>query len=466
MLAVVDETTHEFKEGIAYVVGAAVLIADEDAAHAALLEVVGGRQRPFHWHREGPTARAAAVQALLDLGAVSHICIHFPTGRRRQEEARAKALADVVPRLLDDGASHLLIESRGERQDNRDRATILDLLNARGTPAAIEYARRPKTEPVLWIADALCGAVRETLIESEHAHYFATLKAANVARDPIYIKSETCVSPGSRPSRQRLSSGWPSGACGCWQGSVPRSCRKYRRGCRLCQLPTGSEREPVHPDGAGGKRGCPVERLPHHHAGIEHGARVLVDPDRPLHDLKMPVRVHVDEILVAQEHRLRRPERVGELLQAIHDDPSNAGASVVGAHDQRAVANHLRGTAALELDGDEIATADGDQRVALVAHADVVALRLKLEPLDRLAERRRLGTDDLPELAQRQAPELNHAQRHRTSFLSTRAQPPDGIARHRGYRDPGAARSRGVHLSRRLSRRSLRTFPSVWQPGQ
>jgi hypothetical protein len=170
MLAVLDETYPELRGGgVAYVVGAAVILADEQDARDAVAGVFAGpsRQRPFHWHQEGPTARDAIIKALADIGAVAHVCVHYPTGRRKLEAARAVALQTVLPKILYDGASTLLIESRGDREDLRDRGIILDTLNALERPGELAYEWRTKSEPLLWLADGICGAVREHLIRAD-----------------------------------------------------------------------------------------------------------------------------------------------------------------------------------------------------------------------------------------------------------------------------------------------------------
>jgi hypothetical protein len=165
VLAVLDETYPELSGGIAYVVGAAVILAEEDVARAAVDGIFAGtpRQRPFHWYQEGTTARQAMIDVLGEIGAIAHICVHYPTGRKKLEPARASALQAVIPKVLEDGASLLLIESRGEVQDRRDRGVILDTLNALHRPGELAYEWRDKSEPLLWLADGICGAVREHL---------------------------------------------------------------------------------------------------------------------------------------------------------------------------------------------------------------------------------------------------------------------------------------------------------------
>ena len=146
MLAVLGETYPELPGGVAYVVGAAVILADEDAARAAVAGIfaASSRQRPFHWHDEGPAARRAMIGVLAEIGAVAHICVHYPTVHRRLEAARASALQTVLPQVLDDGASRLLIESRGPLEDRRDRGVILDTLNELQRPGDLRYEWRDK----------------------------------------------------------------------------------------------------------------------------------------------------------------------------------------------------------------------------------------------------------------------------------------------------------------------------------
>jgi hypothetical protein len=190
MLAVLDETYPELPGGVAYVVGAAVILSEEQAARSALAGIFADSQRvrPFHWHHEGPDARAAMITVLGEIGAVAHVCVHYPTGRKKLEAARAGALGEVVPRILHDGASTLLIESRGDAEDRRDRAVILDALNTLDRSGELRYEWRTKAEPLLWLADCICGAVREHLLQIDDQP-FQELHSAGVIDQLIYISS-------------------------------------------------------------------------------------------------------------------------------------------------------------------------------------------------------------------------------------------------------------------------------------
>jgi hypothetical protein len=200
MRAALDETYPELRSGIAYVVAATVVVADEATTTAALAGVLNqpGRKRPFHWHNEGPTAKNRLVDCLIEIGAVAHICVHYPTGRKKTEAARAAGLRQVIPLLLGEGTTELIIESRAA-QDARDRAVILDILHELGIPGTLVYHWRPKTEPFLWLADGVCGAVRGFLLGDNDTAHYDRLSDAGVIGELIYISDNP--DPQMRKSR-------------------------------------------------------------------------------------------------------------------------------------------------------------------------------------------------------------------------------------------------------------------------
>ena len=189
MKAALDETSPEGPKGIFYVVGSAVVIADEVTAEKDLRNVIEKpeRKRPFHWSQEGPVARNRMMDCLEDLGVVAHICVHYPTGRHRLNNARSSGIAKMIPYLLHDGVTELYIESRGFREDERDKATILDTLNDLDSSGSLTYGWHGKGEPLLWLADAICGVVREYLLDTKDAGYFDRLQKTGVIKEPIYI---------------------------------------------------------------------------------------------------------------------------------------------------------------------------------------------------------------------------------------------------------------------------------------
>ena len=187
IIAVIDETAPEDKRGIYYVVTAALLL-DAEQVRAALTEVLPtDRKRPFHWANEGPQARQRMMTVIIDTGVVAHVCVHHPTGRRRQEQARRSAMGGLLPMIVADGAEELIIESRSTREDQRDRQSVIEAL--RGVETVISYRWDQKTEPLLWVADAVCGVVKEYLL-GEDVTGFDQLQAASVLTEMMYRKPE------------------------------------------------------------------------------------------------------------------------------------------------------------------------------------------------------------------------------------------------------------------------------------
>ena len=191
MLAVMDETSPSDSGGIYYVVAATIILHEDSSQARDILRAVvsePGRKRPFHWHIEGSDIRGRMIECLGELGAVAHICVHYPTGRKRQELARAEGIKTLLPLLLEEGVDELLIESRGEALvDNRDKRVIIGTLQRLGNPT-LSYDWRDKSDELLWLADAVCGSVREYLL-GENNSYFEQLRELGVVTDPIYIRS-------------------------------------------------------------------------------------------------------------------------------------------------------------------------------------------------------------------------------------------------------------------------------------
>jgi hypothetical protein len=163
VIAVIDEVAPEIGGTIYYTVASATLLADDTMTKSALTAVLAdGRRRPVHWPDEGPHCRERMLECIATVGVLARAVV-VPCGRRSQEAARRAALRPIVEDLVADGCERLVIESRSEAQDGRDRAQILDTL--RGLPGSpvLAYEWRGKDEPSLWIADTICGVVREHL---------------------------------------------------------------------------------------------------------------------------------------------------------------------------------------------------------------------------------------------------------------------------------------------------------------
>jgi hypothetical protein len=183
MIAVMDEAAPADNAGIYYVVTAAIILDPINAKEGLSTVLPPGRLRPFHWVSEGVQARALMLDLLVASGVAAHVVVHYPTGRRRQEQARKAAISELIRLVIADGAEELIIESRSARDDARDRQTLIEVLHEVDAP--LRYRWEKKSEPLLWIADALCGVIKEYLL-GQDTSLLERLQAEHVLGDLRY----------------------------------------------------------------------------------------------------------------------------------------------------------------------------------------------------------------------------------------------------------------------------------------
>ncbi len=110
--------------------------------------------------------------ARLPLEAV--VVVRVGPGSEPQERRRRKCFELFAVELDALGCTRLTLESRGPGDDRRDRA-MLDAMRARkyvSRELRLHHARGP-SDPCLWIADAVCGAVVRARVGDPH--YLAVL---------------------------------------------------------------------------------------------------------------------------------------------------------------------------------------------------------------------------------------------------------------------------------------------------
>ncbi|MCP3881294.1 MAG: hypothetical protein GY701_23320 [Sulfitobacter sp.] len=186
MVAVVDETSPDMGAGLYYAVSTAVLLDPQQVRVAVdqLFADVPDRRRRFHWSQEGLAAKTRIVEVMETTGVVAH-CRYQSVGRRGTKSARRALVPAIADAAYGEGATHLIIEA-GDRHTNlRDRDALLDHYRGRGG-VPFHYDWRTKAEPLLWLADAISGAVKDHLTEDDPS-WLARLIAAGVAQHPAYL---------------------------------------------------------------------------------------------------------------------------------------------------------------------------------------------------------------------------------------------------------------------------------------
>lgn len=114
----------------------------------------------LHWVAESTKRRDLIAHTIAELDLVSVVALGTPVHRQKQERARRCCLECLLYELEGFGVSHALFESRTGAQDRRD----LSLVNSARDKAlisrrlSVDFAR-PVQEPMLWLPDAVAGAV-------------------------------------------------------------------------------------------------------------------------------------------------------------------------------------------------------------------------------------------------------------------------------------------------------------------
>ncbi len=166
LVAVIDESSPQNAAGgVTYVVAIAALF-DPARALARLNGLFAAdRRRPFHWEREGVVARTRMIEIAAEVGVVA--TAHYShVGRRGQASARRVMLAEMVRDAASEGVDHLVIEASDAATVGRDRAVLLQTFESTGG-VPFRYDWRSKSERLLWLADAIAGAVGEYLVGKE-----------------------------------------------------------------------------------------------------------------------------------------------------------------------------------------------------------------------------------------------------------------------------------------------------------
>jgi hypothetical protein len=166
VIAVVDEAM--IIRGAGSYILVAVLIADDRRAEARsqAVRLLPRRRRRFHFRSEAETERVAMLRLIADQAAAATALIASPHRLSTAERTRQQLLRDLaITSLGGHRTVELVLESRELQNDRLDRQTLIDARHAGDVPADLSYVHLvPSQEPLLWLADALAGAVRASLL--------------------------------------------------------------------------------------------------------------------------------------------------------------------------------------------------------------------------------------------------------------------------------------------------------------
>jgi hypothetical protein len=164
VIALVDESILLSGSG-AYLVACVVLPDGRRAAvRRDLRRLLPAGRVQMHWRNEEARERTALTALLAKESTGLFVYGKRPAVRRDHEPARARLLQTMFEDLAPADVLELLIESRQSPNDQKDRHTISALQAAGLASYDLEYIHRlGREEPLLWLADALAGAMLASL---------------------------------------------------------------------------------------------------------------------------------------------------------------------------------------------------------------------------------------------------------------------------------------------------------------
>jgi hypothetical protein len=164
----VDESMHvagnSLDEGV-YLLAATVADVNQLADIRDRLRglIIGANQR-LHWRDESSKRRRTIAATIAEYEIAHTVVIGTPLNERKQERARRICMELMLMELDRRGVHQVWIESRKASQDLRDMKMLDAVRSTRLIGDGLRFDfERPTAEPMLWIPDAVAGALGAAL---------------------------------------------------------------------------------------------------------------------------------------------------------------------------------------------------------------------------------------------------------------------------------------------------------------
>lgn len=140
----------------------ACTIADEDDAREVLKKIKPSGANKLHWRQMTSKDKRKAMATIGTLDSLSFIIASEQINQTSGERARRKCLERLLPLLEQHGVNTLILESRTDAQDQRDRQ-LLSYMRTSHILTSIRLNHiRGADEPCLWLPDQILGAYGDT----------------------------------------------------------------------------------------------------------------------------------------------------------------------------------------------------------------------------------------------------------------------------------------------------------------
>ena len=144
-----DESIQRACEPSRYLLAATIYAEGTDPSFALRRAKPSGASK-LHWYDLDPKRQAASLEVVSSVPQQTTIVAALPLEGTKPERARRKALEEIVRRLIDMGVRKLVLESRNDTHDKRDRELLVSM-RRRGEALDFDLEHVPgKDEPLLW----------------------------------------------------------------------------------------------------------------------------------------------------------------------------------------------------------------------------------------------------------------------------------------------------------------------------
>lgn len=145
----------------AFILAAAIsLPGDAPQLRSAMAGLQMKTEKKIHWRDDSDKRRRQVIETIAELPLEAIVVARVGPTSEPDERRRRKCFEHFAMEVDALGCTQLTMESRGRKADRRDRI-MLDTMRAQKTVTGdlrLDHAPGP-TDPCLWIADAICGAV-------------------------------------------------------------------------------------------------------------------------------------------------------------------------------------------------------------------------------------------------------------------------------------------------------------------
>jgi hypothetical protein len=144
-----------------YILASVVCDATEcEPVRDLLRSLLHGKEPRLHWRDEDSRRRTKIAAAIGSIDMAAVVVIGVPMAKRRQERARRICMETLMPALDELGVTRVFLEARTPSLVTKDRQQVANLGGKKLISKSLRVtSARPLDEPMLWVPDAVAGAV-------------------------------------------------------------------------------------------------------------------------------------------------------------------------------------------------------------------------------------------------------------------------------------------------------------------